>query len=57
MEGARYLFQATQKEPGKFYHHRDLGLALATLGDRDQAIKELETANELYKKDNGKDFN
>ena len=56
MEGAKYLFEATQKEPGKFYHHRDLGLALATLGDRDQAIKELEKANELYKKDNGKDF-
>jgi tetratricopeptide (TPR) repeat protein len=57
MEAARYLFQATQKEPEKFYHHRDLGQALTTLGDRDQAIKELETANELYKKDNGKDFN
>lgn len=56
-EAARYLFEAIQKEPGKFYHHRDLGLALITLGDRDQAIEELETANELYKKDNGKDFN
>jgi len=57
IEGVHYLFKAMQKEPGKFYLHRDLGLALITLGDRDQAIEELKKANELYKKDNGKDFN
>ncbi len=57
MEGARCLFEAVKREPTKFYLHRDFGLALITLGDRDQAIEELEKANELYKKENGKDFN
>jgi tetratricopeptide (TPR) repeat protein len=56
-EGAYYLYIAAQREQEKWYHYRDLGLALANLGDRDQAIDTLEKANRLYKKENGKDFN
>jgi tetratricopeptide (TPR) repeat protein len=55
-EGACHLHIATQREPEKWYHHRDLGIVLAQLGDRDQAIGALEKANQLYKKENGKDF-
>ena len=55
-EGACYLHLAAQREPGKWYHCRDLGLALADLGDRDQAIENLDIANQLYKRENGKDF-
>ena len=55
-EGAHYLGIATQREPEKWYHHRDLGLALAELEDRDQAIEVLNRANQLYKKENAKDF-
>ena len=55
-EGACYLHLAAQQEPEKWYHRRDLGLALADLGDRDQAIENLNIANQLYKKENGKDF-
>ncbi len=56
-DGAYHLYIATQREPEKWYHHRDLGIVLAELGDRDQAIGALEKANQLYKKENGKDFN
>ncbi len=56
-EGAYHLYIATQREPEKWYHHRDLGIVLAELGDRDQAIGALEKTNQLYKKENGKDFN
>jgi tetratricopeptide (TPR) repeat protein len=55
-EGAYYLYVAAQRESEKWYHHRDLGLALANLGDPVQAIEVLEKANHLYKKENGKDF-
>jgi len=55
-EGAYYLYVAAQREPEKWYHHRDLALALADLGDRDQAIDSLDKANQLYKKEKGKDF-
>ena len=55
-EGAYYLHLAAQREPEKWYHRRDLGLALADLGDRDQAIENLDIANQLYKRENGKDF-
>lgn len=55
-QGAYNLYLAAQREPEKWYHHRDLGLALADLGDRDQAIENLNMANQLYKKENGKDF-
>jgi len=55
-QGAYYLHLAAQREPEKWYHLRDLGLALADLRDRDQAIENLNMANELYKKENGKDF-
>lgn len=55
-EGADYLYLATHREPEKWYHHRDLGLEIANLGDRDQAIEALNRANQLYKKENGKDF-
>jgi tetratricopeptide (TPR) repeat protein/cold shock CspA family protein len=55
-QGAYYLYLAAQQEPDKWYHRRDLGLALADLRDRDQAIENLNMANELYKKENGKDF-
>ena len=55
-EGAHYLYIATQREPEKWYHYRKLGLAFAELGDRDQAIETLDKANQLYKKENGKDF-
>ena len=54
-EGACYLHLAAQREPEKWYHRRDLGLALAELGDRDQAIENLNIANQLFKKENGKD--
>lgn len=57
LEAARYFFRASMKEPIKFYHYRDLGLALIELGDRDQAIKTLEKSNLLYKKEQGKDYN
>jgi tetratricopeptide (TPR) repeat protein/cold shock CspA family protein len=53
-EAARFLFRATQLEPEKFYHHRDFGMALLELGDRDQAIEVLENANKLFKKEHGK---
>jgi len=56
-EGAYHLYVAAQREPEKWYHLRDLGLALAQLGDRDQAIENLDKANQLYKKEKGKDFN
>jgi tetratricopeptide (TPR) repeat protein len=56
-KGAYHLYIAAQREPEKWYHYRDLGLVLANLGDRDQAIDTLEKANRLYKKENGKDFN
>ncbi len=55
-QGAYYLHLAAQREPEKWYHRRDLGLALADLRDRDQAIENLNMANQLYKKENGKDF-
>ncbi|HLG30248.1 MAG TPA: tetratricopeptide repeat protein, partial [Candidatus Brocadiales bacterium] len=55
-DGAYYLYIATQREPDKWYHHRDLGLALADLRDRDQAIDALDKANQLYKKEKGKDL-
>ena len=55
-EGASYLHLAAQREPEKWYHRRDLGLALAELGDRDQAIENLDIANQLFKRENGKDF-
>ena len=55
-QGAYYLHLAAQQEPEKWYHRRDLGLALADLRDRDQAIENLNIANELYKKENAKDF-
>ena len=53
-EAARFLFRAMQLEPGKFYHHKDFGMALLELGDRDQAIEVLENANKLFKKEHGK---
>ena len=53
-EAARFLFRAMQLEPGKFYHHRDFGMALLEMGDRDQAIEVLENANKLFKKEHGK---
>jgi len=56
-EGAYHLYVAAQQESEKWYHHRDLGETLANLGDRDQAIDALKKANQLYKKENGKDFN
>jgi tetratricopeptide (TPR) repeat protein len=56
-EGASHLFKAIKQDPNKFYLHRDFGLALIDLGDRDQGIEELEKANKLYKKDNGEDQN
>lgn len=55
-DGAYYLHMAAQREPDKWYHHRDLGLVLADLGDRDQAINFLDRANQLYKKEKGEDF-
>ena len=55
-EGANHLYLATQREPNNKWYYRDLGLALADLGDRDQAIETLDKANQLYKKENGKDF-
>lgn len=55
-KGATYLYQAAQREPEKFYHHHDLGIALASLEDRDQAITALEKANQLFRKDHGKDY-
>jgi len=55
-QGAYYHYLAAQREPEKWYHRRDLGLALADLGDRDQAIENLNIANQLFKKENGKDF-
>ena len=55
-QGAYYLHLAAQREPEKWYHRRDLGLALADLRDRDQAIENLNMANELYQKENGKEF-
>jgi CspA family cold shock protein len=55
-QGAYYHYLAAQREPEKWYHRRDLGLALADLRDRDQAIENLNMANQLYKKENGKDF-
>ena len=53
-EAARFLFRAMQLEPGKFYHHKDFGMALLELGDRNQAIKMLENANKLFKNEHGK---
>ena len=55
-QGAYYHYLAAQREPEKWYHRRDLGLALADLGDRDQAIENLNIANQLYKKESGKEF-
>jgi len=57
LEAARYFFKAAIKEPAKFYHYRDLGLALIELGDRDQATENLEKANLLYKKEHREDHN
>lgn len=55
-QGAYYFHLAAQREPEKWYHRRDLGLALAELGDRDQAIENLDISNQLFKKENGKDY-
>lgn len=55
-EAARYLFTATQLEPGKFYHHWDLALILTELGDIDQATKEFEVTNQLFKREYGQDY-
>lgn len=55
MDAAEYLYQAVKKEPDKFYHHRDFGIVLADLGDRDQAVDELKAANQLFKNTQGKD--
>jgi tetratricopeptide (TPR) repeat protein len=56
MEAARRLHQATQREPGKFYHHWDFALALIALGAKDQAIEALESANQLFRQEYGKDY-
>jgi len=55
-EGAYHLFLAAQREPGKWYHLKDLGMTLSELGDRDQAIEILTKANHLFKKETGQDF-
>ncbi|MCH7761514.1 tetratricopeptide repeat protein, partial [candidate division TA06 bacterium] len=55
-EAAHYFHLATQREPEKFYHHRDLAFTLITLGDRDQALEELEETNNLFRKEYGKDY-
>jgi len=57
MEAVQFFYRATLLESGKFYHYRDLGNVLMELGDRDQAIKILEKANELFKKEHDKDHN
>lgn len=55
MEAAKKFYQAIQKEPGKFYHYRDFGLALIALDARDQAIEALEQSNKLFRQEYGKD--
>jgi tetratricopeptide (TPR) repeat protein len=54
-QGAYFHYLAAQREPEKWYHRRDLGLTLADLRDRDQAVENLSMANQLYKKEKGTD--
>lgn len=56
MEAARKFQQAIQREPKKFYHYWDFGLALISLGAKDQAVEALEEANKLFREEYGKDY-
>jgi len=38
-EAARFLCRAIQSEPGKFYHHKDFGMALLELGPNQAKIE------------------
>lgn len=53
---AKKLYQATKREPKKFYHQWDFALALIALGARDQAIEALERTNQLFREEHGKDY-
>jgi len=48
------FYQASKKEPTKGYHFENMGIALAALGDKNQAIVCLTKCNSLFVKEFGK---
>jgi CspA family cold shock protein len=55
-DAAKRLYLAIKREPQKFYHHWEFGLALEKLGATKQAVEAFETANQEFKREYGKDY-
>ncbi|HVN96774.1 MAG TPA: tetratricopeptide repeat protein [Syntrophorhabdaceae bacterium] len=55
-QDALLYFYRAAKSQAKWYHYRDVGLALADLGATIQAIGFLGRSNEMYRQETGDDF-